>query len=261
MNRLPLLAAVPAALTIFFTVVPEARETSTAAAQAAESSPVPPAASSLASARQAVSEQTPTLGRFFASKNGTAKPDAVTAQQMAPKLAGPTIAVYYLNPAFVTGHSDQVAQQAFLATEAVAADGATASVWTAQVDGRWKVVNIASGTDEETYAKTAGLVFREPQIDAWYTLSGGHVRPLNLEARRTLGAATLPLASYQRLVQHRYGDKLPGSAYARKGLAGGFGTPVPVRRGGSGAPVAPLAAGLSVVALAGAFGVRRLIRR
>lgn len=130
---------------------------------------------------------TATLGRFFATRNGTVTPDAVTAQRMAPRLTGPTVPVYYLNPAFVTGRSDQVAAQAFLATEAVATDGATASVWTAQVGGRWKVVNIASGSDEETYARTSGLVFREPQINAWYAVNGGLVRPLNAGARQTLG--------------------------------------------------------------------------
>lgn len=135
--------------------------------------------------------------------------------------------VYTLDAGFVSGVAGApVARADFAATEVVAADGQTASVWTVPQGGGWRVVNIASGSDETRYAAqgAGGTVFREPQLNAWYVLRGGRVLPLDVEARDSVGAGGVTLAAYQKLVHQRYGDKLPGSAYDRAGKGGGFET-------------------------------------
>jgi hypothetical protein len=254
MKRITLLTLVPAALL----AVP-------AVAQAA----VPgPSASDVTAARQAATSSLGTLGKFFAARNGTVRSaTSADVSRMAPRISGATVPVYDLNPAFVAGRSGDVAGLVFMATPATASDGRTASVWTARSGTRWKVVNIASGTDEETFGGSGGLVFREPQINAWYAIRSGKVTPLNAEARQSLPAGPVTLAAYQKLVKQRYGDKLPGSAYAHKGLAGGYGGPFgsagPVRAGGGGGTGEELpmtVALLGIGALGAVYGGIRLRR-
>lgn len=169
--------------------------------------------------------------------------------------------VYTLDAGFVSGVAGApVARADFAATEVVAADGQTASVWTVPQGGGWRVVNIASGSDETRYAAqgAGGTVFREPQLNAWYVLRGGRVLPLDVEARDSVGAGGVTLAAYQKLVHQRYGDKLPGSAYDRAGKGGGFETQTAQPRSASGSGALTAVAALGVTALAGAgFAVRR----
>ncbi|MFI9105114.1 hypothetical protein ACIGXA_31860 [Streptomyces fildesensis] len=172
-----------------------------------------------------------TLSRFFARDardGGTALKGATKAA--APHLEGATVTVNTLNPGFVAGdRGAAVALPEFAATKAVSADGHTASVWTVRSGAGWKVVNIATGSDETDYVAKGGAqpgstVFREPQIDAWYVVRGDRVLPLDPDAVKAVGAAGTTLAGYQQLVHRRYGDKLPGSAYDRAGLGGGYDT-------------------------------------
>ncbi|KUJ68826.1 hypothetical protein ACZ90_15620 [Streptomyces albus subsp. albus] len=170
-----------------------------------------------------------TLSRFFA-RDGKA-----TERAAAPRIEGGSVPVYTLSPVFVAAAPQAagvtrtpIAQLEFFASKAVAADGRQASVWTVP-DGRsWQVVNIATGADETVYAAkgakklAGGTVFREPQIDAWYVQRGDRVLPLDPDATRAIGAAGTTVRAYQKRVHQAYGDKLPDSAYARKGLAGGF---------------------------------------
>ncbi|MFC0864788.1 hypothetical protein ACFHYQ_21070 [Sphaerimonospora cavernae] len=188
-----------------------------------------PGPSDMAAARSAANsvEVRQTLGRFFANK-GAPPAQGVQPPAVAARVGEQMVVVNYLNPAFVAGSSSEVAQFAFLATPATSADGQTASIWTTRSrTGRWEVSNIASGDDEQRYASQPGKIFREPQINAWYALRGGRIVPLNDEARGSVGDQGMPLADYQRLVAGRYADKLPGSAYANDGAAGGYG-PGPV---------------------------------
>ncbi|MDL4814279.1 hypothetical protein [Actinomadura opuntiae] len=229
-----------------------------APAHAASPAPTPPSAADVAAARQAAAAASPTLARFFAGRGKTGKVGAAAAAQMAPRLTGSTVPVYDLNPGFVTGASDTVARLSFLATEAVSADGQHASVWTVHKAGTWRLANIASGADEETYARNGGTVFREPQINAWYALRDGRVRPLNAEARQATGAPSVSLASYQRSVGKRYGDRMPGSAYDRQGMAGGY---APAHHGDSGENRLPAILGaLTLAAGGGALVIRRVAR-
>ncbi|MFJ8583172.1 hypothetical protein ACIRD2_00745 [Streptomyces sp. NPDC093595] len=169
-----------------------------------------------------------TLSRFFA-RDGA----AAAARDARPRIDGRAVPVRVLSPDFVAGKAGApVARVVFHAATAVAADGRKASVWTVRRGAAgWQVVNIATGDDEVRYAVEGarrlpgGTVFREPQIDAWYVHRGTQVLPLDADARRAVGADGTTLAAYRHRVRAAYGDKLPGSVYAKEGRAGGYGTP------------------------------------
>lgn len=183
----------------------------------------------LAAAHEAATDATTlnTLSRFFA-REGT-----VTRAAAAPRIEGAAVPVRTLSADFVAGEPGApVAALDYLASTAVSSDGQKASLWTLPEpgkDGSWQVVNIATGDDETRYAAAGarklpgGLVFREPQIDAWYVQKGGRVLPLDGDAVRAVGAGGTTLASYRVRVRAAYADKLPGSGYARAGRAGGYG--------------------------------------
>ncbi|MFD5398948.1 hypothetical protein ACFWJW_32630 [Streptomyces sp. NPDC127097] len=207
------------------------------APQAAVAAPVPtpqaPARASVTAAHEAAAAPATldTLARFFAAdrKRGGA-PALAPAAQGAPHIEGGTVPVYLLSPDFVRGRTAApVARLEFLASKAVAADGRTASVWTVRQGAAWKVVNIADGDDETRYTAAGaarakgGTVFHEPQIDAWYVQRGDRIEPLDPDARKAVGAHGTTVAAYRKRVAKAYGDKLPGSAYDRRGEAGGYG--------------------------------------
>ncbi|MGA4799522.1 hypothetical protein [Streptomyces lavendulocolor] len=190
-----------------------------------------------------------TLSRFFA-RDGA----AVTRDAGRPRVEGRAVPVRVLSPDFVAGRAGApVARVEFHASRAVSSDGRKASVWTARRGANgWRVVNIATGDDEIRYAEEGarrlpgGTVFREPQIDAWYVHRGTRVLPLDEDAVRAVGAGGTPLAAYRDRVAAAYGDKLPGSAYARRGAAGGYGAPAgpaPVTPGGPSAAASTASAG------------------
>ncbi|GHC56271.1 hypothetical protein [Streptomyces cinnamoneus] len=202
--------------------------------------PAPPPAAGLAEARDAAAAPATldTLARFFA------RDGAIAQGRAKPRIEGATVPVYTLAPEFVAGRDGAaVASLDFLASTAVAADGQRASVWTARTGGDWKVVNIATGDDETRYAAegarrlSGGTVFREPQINAWYVQRGDRVLPLDEDAVRAIGAEGTTIDAYRARVHRQYGDKLPGSTYAKKGVAGGFED----NAGNTGNPVAPVA--------------------
>ncbi|WP_436843254.1 hypothetical protein [Streptomyces narbonensis] len=189
-------------------------------AAAAESLPAAPTPEQAASAPQTLD----TLSRFFARDGALARSAA------APRVEGGSVPVRVLSPDFVAGKAGApVARVEFRASRAVASDGQKASLWTVKQPAGWQVVNIATGDDEIRYAEQGGrvlpggLVFREPQIDAWYVQKGAKVLPLDEDAVRAVGKNGTSLAAYRERVAEAYGDKLPGSAYAKKGTAGGYG--------------------------------------
>ncbi|MEV5198218.1 hypothetical protein [Streptomyces sp. NPDC053720] len=185
----------------------------------------------LAAARHAAAEPATldTLARFFAREG------AVTRSAAAPRIEGAAVPVNTLDPDFVAGKPGApVARLDYLATTAVSSDGQKASLWTLPKEGKdggWQVVNIASGDDETRYAAEGtrrlpgGTVFREPQTDAWFVQKGTKVLPLDRDAVRAVGARGTTLAAYRARVRAAYGDKLPGSGYARSGKAGGYAPP------------------------------------
>nr|WP_202437043.1 hypothetical protein [Streptomyces sp. SID5910] len=210
--------------------------TGTAAAAGSTPPPAPTALTStqLAAGRAAAdnSATRKVLSDFFAHapRDGgpAAKADSPAGEAAPVRLVGDSVTVYALNPDFVRGEAGApVARSNYVATKAVSATGQTASVWSEPAAGGWKVINIASGSDETDYAALAhgnGTVFREPQINAWYVLRGDRVLPLNAEAKATVGVDGASVAAYHQHVHTAYADKLPGSSYAKKGYAGGFGS-------------------------------------
>ncbi|MGZ9930286.1 hypothetical protein ACXNSR_10360 [Streptomyces sp. NC-S4] len=198
-----------------------------------------------------------TLSRFFAREG---KVSLAAAQ---PRIEGEAIPVNHLSPEFVAGRAGaSVARLEFLASKAVSSDGQQAALWTARTEAGWQVVNIATGDDEFRYARLGaarlpgGTVFREPQIDAWYVAGGSRVLPLDEDAVRAVGAGGTSLAAYRVRVAKAYGDKLPGSPYAERGMAGGYADAVPAAAEGA---EVPWAAGAGVLAL-GALGVAAVRR-
>ncbi|MET9569844.1 hypothetical protein ACFYNW_09630 [Streptomyces virginiae] len=199
-----------------------------------------------------------TLSRFFAREG---KVSLAAAQ---PRIEGEAVPVNHLSPDFVAGRPGaSVARLEFLASRAVSSDGQQAALWTARTENGWQVVNIATGDDEFRYARLGaeklpgGTVFREPQIGAWYVAGGGRVLPLDEDGVRAVGGGGTTLGAYRARVVKAYGDKLPGSAYAEGGMAGGYAEPGPA----AGVPLAAAAgAGAGALALGGA-GVLLLRRR
>ncbi|MGW0466114.1 hypothetical protein ACWDX6_12675 [Streptomyces sp. NPDC003027] len=195
-----------------------------------------------------------TLSRFFARDGAVARTAA------RPRVEGASVPVRVLSPEFVAGKPGApVARTEFHASKAVSSDGRTASLWTVRRAGGWQVVNIATGDDEIRYtaqgarALPGGTVFREPQIDAWYVHKGTKVLPLDEDAVRAIGTNGTSLAAYRERVAEAYGDKLPGSGYARKGAAGGYDTHA------APAPQEPLVTAASATAGAGAVLVLGLL--
>ncbi|MGP9021460.1 hypothetical protein ACT1U9_24050 [Streptomyces sp. BR1] len=191
----------------------------------ADGTPSASADSKAAAHRAATSPATlSTLSRFFA------RDGKVALAAVAPRIQGDAVPVYTLSPEFVAGKAGApVAKLEYLASTAVSSDGQKASLWTVPQGTTWKVVNIATGDDESRYAAAGakrlpgGTVFQEPQINAWYVQKGASVLPLDEDAVKAVGARGTTLAAYQKRVQLAYGDKLPGSAYAKSGKAGGYG--------------------------------------
>ncbi|MEV6549907.1 hypothetical protein AB0M57_14540 [Streptomyces sp. NPDC051597] len=192
---------------------------------AADGRPTATADSRAAAHRAASAPETlATLSRFFA------RDGKVSLAAAAPRVRGDAVPVYTLSPEFVAGRAGApVAKVGYLASTAVASDGQKASLWTVPRGGTWQVVNIATGDDEARYTAAGalrlpgGTVFQEPQINAWYVQKGATVLPLDEDAVRAVGARGTTLAAYRQRVQRAYGDKLPGSAYAKSGKAGGYG--------------------------------------
>lgn len=237
----------------------------------ADAAPTPPTAATGATPEQAVAapQTLDTLGRFFSRD---AKDGAALARSAAkPRIEGASVPVRILAPDFVAGKPGApVARVEFHASTAVAADGRTASLWTVRgADGGWRVVNIATGDDEVRYTRQGlralpgGIVFREPQIDAWFVQKGAKVLPLDEDAVRAVGRNGVSLAGYRERVVKAYGDKLPGSGYAKKGAAGGYdtGAGVPASSDGPVVTAASTAAGAGAVLVLGLTGAAAIRRR
>ncbi len=232
-------------------------------AVSASAAPLTPAvaASDVAAASRVASDghTLSRLGVFFThldQVNATHRTGVVSPAQAAakaPVVVGAAVPVYSLNPAFVAGRADaSVARFAYVARQARSASGQTASVWVSRdAQGAWHLMNISSTVDEAVYpAQGAGdLVFTEPQINAWYRVHGSRVLPLNATARQAVGPQGEDLGAYQAGVHARYGDKLPGSAYAKAGKLGGYAPTSGNTTGGYGY-AAPASVGLAGVALA-----------
>lgn len=252
-------------------------------AQAADE-PAAPAATDYAAAQQVLrsGKVHDTVTRFLKAVEGrTPAGGADGGLAGAPAPAAATgfdlkkpVPFYELSPEFVAGRTRPTAGAAlrlsYLASRISAADGRQAAVLLSPGQGGrdWQLAGIRDGdTDISAAERGTGRAqtFMEPQINGWYRLTGnGSVEPLNEEARTALqGKPRVSLAAYQQLVAKRYGDKLPGSAYDRKGLAGGYALAEDTEDQASTAssfPWLPVASGAAVLAVSGA-AVLHLSRR
>ncbi|MFF4603465.1 hypothetical protein ACFY12_12035 [Streptomyces sp. NPDC001339] len=254
-------------------------------AQAADG-PTAPAATDYAAAQQVLrsGEVYDTVARFLTAVEGRTPADgadggtAGAPRSLAQAPAAATgfdlkkpVPLYELSPEFVTGKARPTAGSAlrlsYLASRVSAANGRQAAVLLAPEQGgrAWQLAGIRDG-DADISAAERGTgqaqTFMEPQIHGWYRLTGsGSVEPLNKEARTALqGKPRVSLAAYQQLVAKRYGDKLPGSAYDRKGLAGGYALAEDQASTASSFPWLPAASGAAALAVSGA-AVLHLRRR
>ncbi|AHH95593.1 hypothetical protein GCM10010174_78450 [Kutzneria viridogrisea] len=229
-----------------------------------------PAPVDLAAARAAAGQSSVVtdLGKFFVHLDqhnaGTAnrlspQAESAAAQAKSPKLVGDALAVHTLNPAFVSGaQPTAVTEFARAAVRADSATGQHASVWLVPRGSGWEVQNVSSSVDDLTYTAQAGAdtVFTEPQINAWYRISGDRVSPLNDTARGSVGAAGTTVAAYQKLVHDRYADKMAGSDYQKRGLVGGYQPTVE-----QGVPLGVVLPAGAAALLGVGFGLRALRRR
>jgi hypothetical protein len=227
------------------------------AAQAAGISSADAAAAHTAAAAPGLRD---TLVRFFAQAPGAQAPVSV-------EIAPDAYPVYELSPDFVIGKPGAApADFAYFAIPVRASDGRTATLWSVRDgDSAWQIGNIASGDVESAYAAklpAGAQLLHEPQVDAWYAVRDGRVTPLSENK------AVVTVADYQRTVSGRYADKLPGSAYARDGEAGGYDATSQVMPRGDGGPApsshdtgwVPLLILVGVLAVSGAGYVLHLRR-
>jgi hypothetical protein len=238
------------------------------AAGSAHAAPVTPvsgpdlaAASVAAHSAQAARLLDKVAGRIAQRSGTTPAVAALVVQQQA-------VPVYALNSAFVRTGTGDVASLWYVATTATKGS-AVMTVFTAPdpATGAWQPVNVATGDTEARMAQAAhgAALFTEPQIGAWYALSGDRIRALNASAIKAVGRAPVTIASYGKQVANRYADKQPGSAYAARGTAGGYDvtgaavSPVPAGSESSGVEWLVLVSGAGVAAVlcGGALILRR----
>ncbi|GAA0633963.1 hypothetical protein GCM10010174_64210 [Kutzneria viridogrisea] len=192
----------------------------------------------------------------------------------APLAAGPSatiggqaIPVYELSARFVTGAPGAApGTLAYVAVPATDGAGRAATLWSARTGADWQVVNVASGNREAALAAAlpaGAYLLHEPQVDAWYAVSGDSLRSLDGET----AGKVYSTADYQRTVAARYADKLSGSRYASEGRAGGFtalsgreDTGTAAGSGGVSPGLVALVGGFALVG-AGVIGSVRRVRR
>ncbi len=156
----------------------------------------------------------------------------MSAKASAPRIEGKAVPVRTLSAAFVAGKPGAAPSTLdYLASTAVSSDGKKASLWTVPGAGgsdAWQVVNIATGDDEARYAAQGARALPAARCSANRRSTPGTstTPPGSSRSTRTRGppwgeGATLD--AYRARVRQAYGDKLPGSGYARSGKAGGYG--------------------------------------
>ncbi|MFC6704990.1 hypothetical protein [Flexivirga alba] len=198
----------------------------------------------------------------------TATRDAATRRHTAMPHTPATIGthgtpVYALSASFVRGQSETVGQLWYVATSASTGAGPMTLFTAPDKTGAWQAVNVASGNTEARMAAAAhgGSLLLEPQVNAWYAVTADRIKPLNSAAKKVVGPAAVSVASYQHIVQSRYADKQSGSAYAKRGTAGGFSasatTPGGATQGGMSGHGIGLVAGGVLVAGAAGLGLKR----
>ncbi|MFK0071664.1 hypothetical protein [Arthrobacter woluwensis] len=174
--------------------------------------------------QQAVKAQAAQPAVGLAKQGVAAAADAVSKGPSALKIEPTAIPVYALSPEFVQGRSKEPGSLSYVAFSANQGSSKQTLFTAPDSSGSWKAVNVASGDTERQMAALAkgGELLLEPQIGAWYSVSGQQVRALNDSAVESIGRAPISVTGYQRKVAAAYGDKQPGSGYDKSGSAGGY---------------------------------------
>lgn len=175
----------------------------------------------LAAAKNAAhSAEAAQLLNKVAQRTATAK--SATGSKLA--VMQDTIPVYALSADFVRTGAGDVGTLWYVATPA-AKGTAQLTVFTAPDQaGTWRPVNVATGNTEAKLAAAArgAKLLTEPQLGAWYAVTGNTLRALNPEATAAIGSSPITLKAYGQLVHKRYADKQADSAYNENGTAGGY---------------------------------------
>lgn len=155
-------------------------------------------------------------GQSASAKAGSAKSALVVQQDVVP--------VYALSDDFLKSKSTEAGTLWYVATRATKGSSVMTVYTAPDQAGAWQPVNIATGDTEAKMAAAAhgGKVFTEPQIGAWYAVSGNKIRALDADAIKAIGSKPISLTAYRKQVLARYADKQAGSAYAANGMAGGY---------------------------------------
>ncbi|MFJ3956983.1 hypothetical protein [Arthrobacter sp. NPDC090010] len=174
--------------------------------------------------QQAVKAQASQPAVGLAKQGVSAAADALAKGPSALKIEPTAIPVYALSPGFVQGSSKEPGTLYYVAFSTNQGASKQTLFTAPDASGSWKAVNVASGDTERQMATLAkgGELLLEPQIGAWYSVSGQQVRALNDSAVESIGKAPISIAGYQHKVATAYGDKQPGSSYDKSGSAGGF---------------------------------------
>ncbi|GAA1938740.1 hypothetical protein [Kitasatospora viridis] len=142
-------------------------------------------------------------------------------------------------------------------------DGRSATVMLSPTNASdYEFAAVREGDTDYTYASQADAgttVFNEPEIEAYYKLTGDTVEPLNDSAQKGLdGRSSASLPDYQQILVDRYGDEQSGSQYDKDGEAGGFKHAVSKPPS---SPLTPLVVGGTGTSMAAAGGAFFLLRR
>jgi hypothetical protein len=135
-----------------------------------------------------------------------------------------TIPVYALSADFVRTGAGDVGTLWYVATPATKGTDKLTVFTAPDQAGAWHPVNVATGNTEAAMATAAhgAKLLVEPQVGAWYAVTGSTLRALNPEATKAIGSSPITLKAYGRQVSSRYADKQAGSSYAKTGTAGGY---------------------------------------
>ncbi|MGH3493204.1 MAG: hypothetical protein ACRDRL_10230 [Sciscionella sp.] len=141
------------------------------------------------------------------------------------KVGNSGIPAYRLNPAFVRGKKNAPAGVFdYIAVTATASQGTAVTMQVARNHaGHWQVNSVLSGTDEARLAARipdSDALLYEPQINGWYDLAPQSVTLLQASLPQQPVGRSTPIAAYQRAVQQRYANELPGSTYENQGKIG-----------------------------------------
>lgn len=169
----------------------------------------------------AVAAATDSVSAFFAEMKKDEVSTMGVNEVVETAVSSDLVEINTLNPAFVRGNSRVPFMADGVASLATSTAGDKAVVMFDTSNGKAEYVRAMSGDDEVRFANMAdgGVVFKEPQINAYYRVADGKVFGLNEAAKEVVGSG-VSVAAYQRIVSGKYASKMAGSYYQATGHFG-----------------------------------------